>query len=117
MVSDVAGMTCRREPTKKSVTCLVVSGALRMQLKGQVALITGGSRGIGRATALAFAREGAGIAFCHLDDDAKAEETAGEIRALGRQAVHRSLDVVDVAASRAFVQATATAFGPIDILF
>ena len=54
-----------------------------MQLAGQVALITGGSRGIGRATALAFATEGADIAFCHLDDGAKADETAAEITALG----------------------------------
>ena len=39
-----------------------------MKLAGQVALVTGGSRGIGRATALAFAAEGADVAFCHLDD-------------------------------------------------
>ena len=88
-----------------------------MKLAGQVALVTGGSRGIGRATALAFAAEGADIAFCHLDDGAKAEETASEIRALGRRAMHRSLDVVDIAASRAFAQEAAAAFGPIDILF
>ena len=77
----------------------------------------GGRAGIGRATALAFAAEGADIAFCHLDDGAKAEETAAEIRALGRRAMHRSLDVVDIAASRAFAQEVAAAFGPIDILF
>src|SRR5262252_137169 len=88
-----------------------------MKLTGQIALVTGGSRGIGRATALAFAAEGADIAFCHLDDDAKADETAGEIRALGRRAMHRSLDVVDVAASRAFAQEVVAAFGAIDILF
>ena len=75
-----------------------------MQLRGQIALITGGSRGIGRATALLFAREGADIAFCHLDDDAQAETTAGEIRALGRRALHRSVDVADVAATKAFAQ-------------
>jgi 3-oxoacyl-[acyl-carrier protein] reductase len=88
-----------------------------MKLAGQVALITGGSRGIGRATALAFAAEGADIAFCHLDDGAKAEETTNEIRAHGRRALHRSVDVVDIAASRAFAQEAAAALGPIDILF
>jgi len=88
-----------------------------MKLQGQVALITGGSRGIGRATALAFAAEGADIAFCHLDDDTKAEETAGEIGRLGRRALHRSLDVADIAASRAFAHDAAAALGPIDILF
>src|SRR5205085_5511091 len=88
-----------------------------MKLAGKIALITGGSRGIGRATALAFAAEGADIAFCHLDDDAKADETAGEIRALGRRALHRSVDVADVAAARAFAAEAARELGPIDILF
>jgi 3-oxoacyl-[acyl-carrier protein] reductase len=88
-----------------------------MKLAGMIALITGGSRGIGRATALTFAAEGADIAFCHLDDDAKGEQTANEIRALGRRAMHRSLDVVDIAASRAFAHDVAEEFGPIDILF
>ncbi|HQT77736.1 MAG TPA: 3-oxoacyl-ACP reductase family protein [Rhodopila sp.] len=88
-----------------------------MKLKDQVALITGGSRGIGRATALLFAQEGADIAFCHLQDDAQAEITAAEIRALGRRAMHRSVDVADIAATRAFAQAVTAAFGPIDILF
>ncbi len=88
-----------------------------MQLQDQIALVTGGSRGIGRATALLFAREGADIAFCHLNDDAKADETAAEIRALGRRAMHRSVDVVDIAATKAFAQQVTDAFGPIDILF
>ena len=88
-----------------------------MKLAGQIALVTGGSRGIGRATALAFAAEGADIAFCHLDDGAKAEETAGAIAALGRRAMHRSLDVADIAATRAFANEAAAAFGPVDILF
>jgi 3-oxoacyl-[acyl-carrier protein] reductase len=88
-----------------------------MQLAGQIALITGGSRGIGRATALAFATEGANIAFCHLDDGAKAAQTAAEIAALGRRAMHRSLDVADIAATRAFAAEAAAELGPIDILF
>ncbi|HEX5327619.1 MAG TPA: SDR family NAD(P)-dependent oxidoreductase, partial [Acetobacteraceae bacterium] len=71
-----------------------------MKLAGQIALVTGGSRGIGRATALGFAAEGADIAFCHLDDHARAEATAAEIVALGRRVLHRSLDVADVAAGR-----------------
>ena len=88
-----------------------------MQLAGQIALITGGSRGIGRATALAFAKEGADIAFCHLDDDPKANETAAEITALGRRALHRSLDVADIAAGKKFAAHVEQTFGPIDILF
>ena len=88
-----------------------------MRLAGQIALVTGGSRGIGRATALAFAAEGADIAFCHLDDGAKAEETASEIRALGRRTMHRSLDVVDITGTRAFTRDVTAALGPVDILF
>ena len=88
-----------------------------MKLRDQIALVTGGSRGIGRATALAFAREGADIAFCHLNDDAKADETAAEIAALGRRAMHRSVDVADIAAGREFARTVTASFGPVDILF
>jgi 3-oxoacyl-[acyl-carrier protein] reductase len=88
-----------------------------MKLEHQIALITGGSRGIGRATALLFAQEGADIAFCHLDDDAHAEATAAEIRTLGRRALHRSVDVADIAASKAFAALARAELGPIDILF
>jgi 3-oxoacyl-[acyl-carrier protein] reductase len=88
-----------------------------MKLAGKIALVTGGSRGIGRATALAFAAEGADIAFCHLDDAEQAEQTATEILSQGRRAMHRSLDVADVRAGRDFVAAVARDFGPIDILF
>jgi 3-oxoacyl-[acyl-carrier protein] reductase len=88
-----------------------------MKLAGKIAVVTGGSRGIGRATALAFAAEGADIAFCHLNDGAKAEATAAEISAFGRRAMHRSVDVADVSAGRDFIAAVARDFGPIDILF
>ena len=82
-------------------------------LAGKLALITGGSRGIGRATALAFAGAGADIAFCHLHDDAKAAETAREIKALGCRVVQASLDVSNISASRAFV----AGLPQVDILF
>jgi 3-oxoacyl-[acyl-carrier protein] reductase len=89
----------------------------RPSLQGRIALITGGSRGIGRATAVAFAREGADIAFCHLDDAVGAEETAAQVQALGRRAMHRSFDVRDLEAGRDFVRAVASTLGAIDILF
>ncbi len=88
-----------------------------MRLAGQIALVTGGSRGIGRATALAFAAEGADIAFCHLDDGAEADAAAADIAALGRRAVHRSIDVADIPAARGFAAWAAQTLGPIDILF
>jgi 3-oxoacyl-[acyl-carrier protein] reductase len=88
-----------------------------MQLAGKIALVTGGSRGIGRATALLFAREGADIAFCHLNDDAQAEITASEISSVGRRVLQRSVDVADIVAGKAFADEAARVLGPIDILF
>jgi len=86
-------------------------------LTGQIALVTGGSRGIGRATALMFAHNGADIAFCHLDDDAAAAEVVRDIESLGRRAFQRQLDVSDIAAGKQFAADAAAALGPIDILF
>jgi 3-oxoacyl-[acyl-carrier protein] reductase len=88
-----------------------------MQLEGKIAVVTGGSRGIGQATALMFAREGADIAFCHLGDAAQAEATAGQIRALGRRVMARDVDVADIAAAQGFVTDAAREFGRVDILF
>jgi 3-oxoacyl-[acyl-carrier protein] reductase len=88
-----------------------------MQLQGQVALVTGGSRGIGQATALAFAEEGADIAFCHFNDEAQAEATANEIRELGRRVLHLSADVADPAATRDFARRATDTLGAPDILF
>jgi 3-oxoacyl-[acyl-carrier protein] reductase len=106
-----AGQYALREMLQRKI------GGTGMKLQGQVALVTGGSRGIGRATALAFAAEGADIAFTHYNDDARAAETASEIAALGRRAMQRPVDAADIAATRAYVAEVARDFGPIDILF
>jgi len=81
----------------------------------RVALVTGGSRGIGRAIALALGREGLLVAVCarHLDD---AEKTAAEIRAAGGRAAAVRLDVADAAALEAGVGQAVAALGPIDVL-
>src|SRR5690606_37436169 len=86
------------------------------RLKGKVALITGGDSGIGRATALAFAEEGADIAFVYLEEDTDAEETKGLIEERGRQplAIRTDLGFADKA-ERAVEKAVKT-FGRIDIL-
>ncbi len=86
------------------------------QLAGQVAIITGGSRGIGRAIALLFAREGADIAFCHLDDEAGAAPVVAQITALGRRALAASVDVANLPALRAFIAQAEAQLGPCDIL-
>ena len=86
------------------------------QLAGQVAIITGGSRGIGRAIGLLFAREGADVAFCHLDDGSGAGDVTRALEAMGRRAFHRSLDVADTDALRRFVADVEAALGPADVL-
>jgi 3-oxoacyl-[acyl-carrier protein] reductase len=82
---------------------------------GRVALITGGSRGIGRATALRLAGEGADIAFSYASRARDAEEAAAAIRALGRRAVFARCNVSDPDDIRRLVDA-ARQLGPIDYL-
>ena len=83
--------------------------------EGRVALITGGSRGIGRATALRLAGEGADVAFSYASRAGDAEDTAAAIRALGRRVVHRPCNVADPDDVRDLVEA-ARQLGPIDYL-
>lgn len=87
-----------------------------MQLDNKVAIVTGGSRGIGRAIALAFAREGADIVFCHLDDGEMAQKTAGDIAALGRRVHQASVDLRDLDALAGFMADATARFGVPDIL-
>lgn len=81
----------------------------------RVALVTGGSRGIGRATALRLARDGADIAISYASRVADAEETAAAIRALGRRAVHARCNVANPDEVKLLVDA-AHQLGPIDYL-
>ncbi|WP_343080056.1 3-oxoacyl-ACP reductase family protein [Ostreiculturibacter nitratireducens] len=85
-----------------------------MSLAGKVALVTGGSRGIGRAIALALARKRAKVAFCHPGDPA-AGATLSEIQGLS-MGMEQTADVSDEAAVEAFFDAATDAFGPPDIL-
>lgn len=86
------------------------------RLKDRAALITGADSGIGRAVAIAFAREGADVVIAYLEEDEDAEETARWVTDAGRQAVLVKGDIQDEAHCRMLVERTENAFGKIDIL-
>ena len=86
-----------------------------MELQGQVAIVTGAGRGIGRATALELARMGADIVVAELDR-ANAVRTATEVRGGGRRALAVPTDVTSRKDLAAMVEQTHAEFGRIDIL-
>jgi NAD(P)-dependent dehydrogenase (short-subunit alcohol dehydrogenase family) len=87
------------------------------RLEGKKTLITGGDSGIGRAVALAFAREGADVLISYLEDEEKdARETVRHIEEAGRRAVTLPGDLQDEAQCRAVVQRAVQEFGQIDVL-
>jgi 3-oxoacyl-[acyl-carrier protein] reductase len=85
-----------------------------MRLSNKVALITGASRGIGKATALKFAREGAKVVVCDLDDTVA--ETVAEIRLQGGNAIGFKVDVTKQDSIAAMVKGALASFGHIDVL-
>ena len=87
-----------------------------MRLPGRVAAITGGALGIGRATALVFAEEGARVVLGDIQLE-PAEAVAQEIRARGGKAIAIGLDVGDAAQVQAFVDRVVAEFGRLDVMF
>jgi NAD(P)-dependent dehydrogenase (short-subunit alcohol dehydrogenase family) len=94
-----------------------------MQLEGRVAIVTGASRGIGRAIALALANEGAAVACAARSSDAApaklpgtVDETARQLEALGGRALAVPCDLRDESQVQALVERTMAAFGRIDLL-
>jgi NAD(P)-dependent dehydrogenase (short-subunit alcohol dehydrogenase family) len=88
---------------------------MSMRFEGKTVLITGGATGIGRATALAFAKEGAAVMIGDVDD--RAAETVSLIEAAGGAASFERADVTDPAAMEALVAACVARFGGMDMAF
>jgi len=86
------------------------------RLTGKVALVTGGDSGIGRAVALAFAREGADVVISYLDEHDDARGAARSVEEAGRRALTISGDVGDQAHCRTLVDRTIREMGRIDVL-
>ena len=85
------------------------------RMKGKSALVTGGSRGIGRAIALRLAAEGANVAVCARNEEAAAA-TAAEVARAGVGGLSRGVDVSDAGQVKDLVAATIAEFGAVDIL-
>jgi 3-oxoacyl-[acyl-carrier protein] reductase len=87
-----------------------------IDLSGRTALVTGGSRGIGRAIALRLAGQGADVAFSYRGNEAAANTTVADIEGLGRKALAVQADVSDAEAADGLVKSVIDAFGKVDIL-
>lgn len=86
------------------------------KLEGKVALITGGDSGIGRAVAIAYAKEGANIAIAYLDEHEDAEKTVAEAKAYGAQAYKFATDISQVENCHQLVVDVIAEFGQLNIL-
>jgi NAD(P)-dependent dehydrogenase (short-subunit alcohol dehydrogenase family) len=86
------------------------------KLTDKVAVVTGGDSGIGRAVAIAYAREGADVVISYLSEDSDAKETAGYVEEAGRKAVLIAGDVSDPQHCRDIIAKTVEEFGRVDVL-
>ena len=86
------------------------------KLTGKAAIITGGDSGIGRAVALAFAREGADVVISYLNEERDARETARAVEAAGRKCIAIAGDLCEEAHCQAIIDRTVDELGKIDIL-
>ena len=87
-----------------------------MKFEGKTAIVTGGSRGLGRAVCLELAAGGANVVLCYAGNEAAAQETVRAVEALGAKALAVRCDVSDAAQAEELVAAAAEAFGRVDIL-
>lgn len=102
-------MTPKPESTKPSTS-------RQFKLENKIALITGGDSGIGRAIAVAFAKEGANVAIVYLNEHKDAKDTAKLVQEEGRDCLLISMDVGKEAACKKAVEKALKKFGKLDIL-
>jgi len=116
VVNEAFGSLRRRlgEPLMEAHSYL--EEGLPMQLEGRTALVTGASRGIGRAIALALAEEGADVAVNCISSERLAGEVVDKIRGMGRKAILAQADVSDYPSAIRMAQEVLEAFGHVDIL-
>jgi len=86
------------------------------ELSGSVAIVTGGSRGIGASIAVALAEAGCDVAICHVGDHDAAAVVVTQIEAVGQRAYATESDVSDPAAAEAMFTATEEALGPVKVV-
>lgn len=86
------------------------------KLAGKTALITGGDSGIGRAVAVAFAKEGANVAIAYLDEESDAKKTVEVIESYGVKAMHKATDISKVENCKQLVADVVAEFGGLNIL-
>src|SRR5262245_31238861 len=87
-----------------------------MTLAGKVALVTGGSRGIGAGIVRRLARDGADVAFSYVSSPDRAQVVAKEVETIGRRALAVEADSADPAATQALIERVVAEFGSLDIL-
>ena len=87
-----------------------------MNFSGKTAIVTGGSRGLGRAICLELAKGGANVVFCYAGNETAAQETLAACEALGAKAAAVCCDVTDAEADLTLIKTTVNLFGRVDIL-
>ena len=87
-----------------------------MDFTGKTAIVTGGSRGIGRAVCLELAKGGANVVLCYAGNDAAAQKTAEAVEAAGGKALALRCDVSDAAQVQSLIDTAVDRFGRVDIL-
>src|SRR6188472_1212771 len=120
MCAPPAGPVSSRQACRSRAEGHAVCGALTLRdmidLSGKAAVVTGGSRGIGRAIVLRLATQGADVAFSYRGNAAAAEATAEEVRALGRTALPVNADVSQPESAETLIKEALDALGKVDIL-